>query len=90
MTGDGAARTYTIHVNAILDAAGFATGCPTSFENTFASVVTNTDVVLPASGQSLSDLRTQSFPVNVSRTVTDSGFTLTETWQGTVVLTGYW
>ena len=90
VNGDGAARTYTIHVNVIYSASGLVTSCPTMLENTFAAVVTNTDVVLTASGQPLSALRTQSFPVNVSRTVSQDGLTLTETWQGTVTFTGYW
>jgi hypothetical protein len=32
----------------------------------------------------------QAFPVNVSRKVSDSGLTLTGTWQGTIVVNGYW
>jgi hypothetical protein len=91
VNGDGAARTYAIHVNAIIDAAGFSSGaCQTSLETAFSPPVTNTDVTLTASGANAAGPRTQSFPVTVSRTVTDQGLTFTETWQGTVTLNGYW
>jgi hypothetical protein len=90
VNGDGAARTYAIHVNAILGSSGFLEGCPTEFERSFGSQITNTDVLLQASGATPSGPRSQTFPVTVSRTLTDGGFSVDEEWSGTVTLNGYW